>query len=117
RWEVEGRRLEVGPRGIRGALVLRTFSRPAHSIVFRLGRRFADTVEDLPVTVEPRHATAAHGLHEYRVTFDIRPTGAAEGEREGIIDPSLTVDLDGFELPARVLLFQKDFPRARLKDL
>lgn len=117
RWEVEGRRLEVGPHGISGDLVLRTFSRPAHSIEFRLGRRFADTVEDLPVTVVPADATAAHGLHEYHVSFDIRPSGAAENEREGIIDPSLTVDLDGFELPARVLLFQKDFPKARLRDL
>lgn len=117
RWEVEGKHLEVGPHGIRGELVLNTFSRPARSIAFRLGRRFADTIEDLPVTIEPLDATARHGLYSYRIAFDIQPTGAGEDEREGIIDPTLAVDIDGFDMPSRVLLFQKDFPKARLKDL
>ncbi len=114
---VEGHRLVVGGHGISGELLLKTFSRPAHDIKFRLGRRFADTIEDIPVTVEARDATAAYGLHEYLVSFDITPEAAGADEREGIIDPTLTVELDGAETPLRVLLFEKDFPRARYRDL
>lgn len=117
RYEVEGRRLSVGAHGISGNLVLKTFSRPAHSITLRFGRRFADTSEEIPVTVEARDPTAAHGLHEYHVSFDVKPSPAGPDDREGIIDPSLTVDLDGFDLPVRVLFFEKDFPRARYRDL
>ena len=113
RYELEGHRLTVGPRGISGDVTLRTYSRPASDIVLRLSRRFADTIDDLPVRIEHRDPTAHHGLHEYRIRFDVQPPAAGDDEREGIIDPAIVFELPGFDLPVRALLFEKSFPRRR----
>ena len=57
RFEVEGRRLDVGPRGISADLVLTTFSRPARGIHLALQWRFSGVTQQIPVTVEPIDAT------------------------------------------------------------
>lgn len=114
---IEGRRLDVGRHGVSGELVLKTFSRPASGIRLRFARRFADTVEELPVTVEPVDPTTTFGLHEYRITFDAMPSEAGVDDRESVIDPSLMLDLDGFDEPLRSLFFERDFPKSRLRDL
>ncbi|MBC9226160.1 hypothetical protein GL325_07505 [Aeromicrobium sp. 636] len=117
RFEVEGRRLEVGPRGISADFDLKTFSRPVREMHLALVWRFSGTTQEIPVTVEPRDATAAYGLHEYRISFDVQPDAVDDEEREGVIDPHLVLDLDGFDLPVRVPFAQKSFARTRLRDL
>ncbi|WP_146826078.1 CDP-glycerol glycerophosphotransferase family protein [Aeromicrobium flavum] len=117
RFEVEGTRLDVGPGGIAADLVLKTFSRPARDIRLSLQWRFSGTTQEIPVRVEPLDATAGFGLHEYRIGFDIMPPAVDDAEREGIIDPHLIMELDGFELPVRVPFAEKSFARFRLRDL
>lgn len=117
RYEVDGHRLHIGDRGISGDLVLKTFSRPADGFRLQLTRRFTGAVEEIPVHVVPSDATAAHGMHEYRVTFDVLPSAVDDDEPEGIVDPYLVIDLDGFEFPVRVPFFRKDFKRPRFGDV
>ncbi len=117
KYEIEGSRLEAGPHGIAGELLLRTFSRPAELLELRLVQRFSDRHEVLPIDLKRIDPTAHHGLHSYRISFSGRPGPAHPDEREGIVDPFVWMELPGFEDPIRGLLAAKDFPRPRLKDL
>ncbi|MET1133234.1 MAG: CDP-glycerol glycerophosphotransferase family protein [Aeromicrobium sp.] len=117
RYEVEGKRLDIGPRGISADLVLKTFSRPASDIRLSLQWRFSGTTQEIPVRVEALDATAAHGLHDYRISFDITPDAVDDDEREGVIDPHLVMDLDGSKEPLRVPFARKSFSRFKLRDL
>ncbi|WP_269305257.1 CDP-glycerol glycerophosphotransferase family protein [Aeromicrobium sp. HA] len=117
RFEVEGTRLDVGPRGIATELLLKTFSRPASDIRLSLQWRFSGSTQEIPVQIVERDATATHGLYEYAISFDLMPDAVSDDEREGIIDPHLIMDLSGFDLPVRVPFAEKSFRHFRLRDL